>query len=188
MPSYAYLHNSPYFQFYKFIALANQKIKLLLTVSPPMLTPMEVYKLLPKTNCRICDEQTCMGFAFKVISRERAIEECKPLFEWKYKKQREELLELLKPLEKATETGLIVEEELCVGCANCVIVCPVHVAKDPNGAGLGFGPKIDPILRIENGVVKVVNMELCRRYGEERVLCVSCRENCPSDAISFLEG
>ncbi|TDA25500.1 MAG: tRNA CCA-pyrophosphorylase, partial [Archaeoglobi archaeon] len=24
------------------------------------LTPMEIYKLLPKTNCKKCGEQTCM--------------------------------------------------------------------------------------------------------------------------------
>jgi 4Fe-4S ferredoxin len=150
---------------------------------------MEIYKHLPKTNCKECDEPTCMSFAFKIISRERTIEECKPLFEEKYRKQRDNLLELLKPLEKATETGLIVDEGLCVGCANCVVVCPVHAAEDPYGAGSGLGPKIDnPILRIENGVVRVVNLELCKRYGEERTLCVTCRENCPSDAIKFLEG
>ncbi len=154
------------------------------------ITPMEIYKLLPKTNCKKCGEQTCMAFAFKVVNREKQIEECTPLFEEeKYKKQREELLKLLEPLKEATETGLIVDESKCVGCANCIVVCPVHVAEDPYGAGSGYGPRIDnPVLRLENGVVKVVNMHLCRRYGKNRILCVACRENCPSDAISFLEG
>jgi 4Fe-4S ferredoxin len=154
-----------------------------------MPTPMEIFKLLPKTNCKICGEQTCMSFAFKVITRERKLEDCKPLFdEEKYKKQLEELINLLEPLEKATETGLIVEEDLCTGCANCVVVCPVHASEDPYGMGSGKGPTIEnPILLIENGVVKVINMLLCRRYGKERILCVACRENCPTDAIRFLE-
>ncbi len=130
-----------------------------------------------------------MSFAFKVITRERKLEDCKPLFdEEKYKKQLEELINLLEPLEKATETGLIVEEDLCTGCANCVVVCPVHASEDPYGMGSGKGPTIEnPILLIENGVVKVINMLLCRRYGKERILCVACRENCPTDAIRFLE-
>jgi len=131
-----------------------------------------------------------MSFAFKVINREKTIEDCKPLFEEeKYRSQKEKLIKLLEPLNKATETGLIVDESKCVGCANCIVVCPVHAAEDPFGAGSGFGPTIEnPILRMENGVVKVVNMEMCRRYGKNRTLCVACRENCPSDAISFLEG
>jgi 4Fe-4S ferredoxin len=154
-----------------------------------MPTPMEIFKLLPKTNCKICGEETCMSFAFKVINREKKLEECKPLFEEdKYNKQLEELINILKPLEKATETGLIVEGDLCTGCANCVVLCPVHAAEDPYGMGSGKGPTIDnPILIVENGVVKIVNMRLCRRYGENRILCVACRENCPTDAIRFLE-
>lgn len=154
------------------------------------ITPMEIYKLLPKTNCKKCGEQTCMAFAFKVVNRERQIEECKPLFEEeKYAKQKEQLLEMLEPLKEASETGLIVDESKCTGCANCIVVCPVHAAEDPYGAGSGFGPKIeDPIYRLENGVLKIINVQRCRRYGKNRVLCVACRENCPSDAISFLEG
>ncbi len=154
------------------------------------ITPMEVYKLLPKTNCKKCGEQTCMSFAFKLINKEKQVEDCKPLFEEeKYAKQREELLKLLEPLKEATETGLIVDEEKCSGCGNCVVVCPVHAAEDPFGAGSGKGIRMEnPILRIENGKVRVINLTICRRYGKNRVLCVACRENCPTDAISFLEG
>ncbi|MDI9646428.1 MAG: (Fe-S)-binding protein [Archaeoglobales archaeon] len=154
------------------------------------LTPMDIYKLLPKTNCKKCGEQTCMSFAFKLLNREKKIEDCKPLFEEKrYEKQKEKILEILKPLEKATETGLVVNDELCVGCGNCVVVCPIHVEKDPYGMAIGNGPNIDnPILRVENGKVKVCNLSICRRYGKNRILCVVCRENCPSNAISFLEG
>ncbi len=154
------------------------------------ITPMEVYKLLPKTNCKKCGEQTCMAFAFKVINREKQIEECTPLFqEEKYTRQKEKLLELLEPLKEATETGLIVDEEKCTGCANCIVVCPVHASEDPYGSGSGFGPKMeDPIYRLEDGVLRIINVKKCRRYGKNRILCVACRENCPSDAISFLEG
>ncbi len=154
-----------------------------------MVKPMEIFNLLPKTNCKKCGEATCMSFAFKVINRERKLEECTPLFEEdKYEKQREKLLELLEPLERATETGLIVDEDLCTGCANCIVLCPVHVMDDPQGMGSGNGPTIDnPILIIEDGVVKVVDMNSCKRYGKNRILCVACRENCPTDAIKFLE-
>ncbi|MDI9610538.1 MAG: (Fe-S)-binding protein [Archaeoglobaceae archaeon] len=154
------------------------------------LTPMEVYKLLPKTNCKKCGEQTCMSFAFKLINREKKLEDCKPLFEdKKYEVQLKKLQELVKPLAEATETGLIVKSENCNGCGNCIVVCPVHVEKDPHGAGIGKGITIkDPIYRIENGKLVIMNMHACRRYGKSRILCIVCRENCPTDAISFLEG
>ena len=153
-----------------------------------MPNPMEIYKFLPKTNCKLCGEQTCMSFAFKLLTKERKLEDCKPLYEPKYTAQRKKLEEMLVVVEKATETGLIVDEEKCVGCANCVVSCPVHAEKDPYGAGMGKGIELpDPILRIEDGVVRVINLTLCRRYGENRTLCVVCRENCPNDAISFLE-
>jgi 4Fe-4S ferredoxin len=131
-----------------------------------------------------------MSFAFKLINREKNLEDCTPIFEEKkYSSQLQDLQKLLEPLKSATETGLIVEEDLCSGCANCVVVCPVHASDDPKGMGSGFGATIDdPILRIEDGVVKVINMKKCRRYGKNRILCVACRENCPSSAIRFLEG
>ena len=60
------------------------------------ITPMEIYKLLPKTNCKKCGEQTCMSFAFKLINREKKLEDCTPLFEEKkYEKQREKLIDCL---------------------------------------------------------------------------------------------
>ena len=40
------------------------------------LNAFQIYKLLPKTNCKECGESTCMAFATKLISQERKIEEC----------------------------------------------------------------------------------------------------------------
>ncbi len=153
-----------------------------------MPNPMEIYKLLPKTNCGKCGEKTCMSFAFKLLNGEKKLEDCKPLYSKEYDVIRKKLEELISIVEKAKETGLIINEELCIGCANCVVSCPVHVEKDPKNAGIGRGIEIDePILRIENGVVVVINLSLCRRYGKNRTLCVICRENCPTDAIAFVE-
>ena len=39
-------------------------------------SPMDVYRLLPQTNCRDCGEATCMGFAFGLIQGKRTLEEC----------------------------------------------------------------------------------------------------------------
>lgn len=41
--------------------------------------PLDIYTLLPKTNCKQCGEATCMAFAFSLIQQNRAIAECPTL-------------------------------------------------------------------------------------------------------------
>ncbi|MCX8170626.1 MAG: acetyl-CoA decarbonylase/synthase complex subunit gamma, partial [Candidatus Bathyarchaeota archaeon] len=45
------------------------------------LSPLDVYMLLPRTNCGKCGEKNCMAFATKVVNREIPIEVCIPLVE-----------------------------------------------------------------------------------------------------------
>ncbi|KPJ88870.1 MAG: hypothetical protein AMS17_04010 [Spirochaetes bacterium DG_61] len=40
------------------------------------LTGMQIYKLLPKTNCKDCDLPTCMAFAMQVAAKQRALTDC----------------------------------------------------------------------------------------------------------------
>ena len=42
------------------------------------LSPIDVYKLLPKTNCKECGVENCMAFATKNVNREITINDCKP--------------------------------------------------------------------------------------------------------------
>ncbi|MHC1636510.1 MAG: acetyl-CoA decarbonylase/synthase complex subunit gamma [Candidatus Methanospirareceae archaeon] len=70
-------------------------------------SPMDIYKLLPRTNCGECGENTCMAFAAKVMDRSLKIEACKPLVEEeKYKKTYEELKELTRPEIREVEIGV----------------------------------------------------------------------------------
>lgn len=41
--------------------------------------PLEVYKLLPKTNCRECGLSTCLAFAAGLIGGNKCIEDCPEL-------------------------------------------------------------------------------------------------------------
>ena len=43
------------------------------------LSPIDIYMLLPKTNCKECGEDNCMAFATKVVNREVSISQCLPL-------------------------------------------------------------------------------------------------------------
>ncbi len=41
--------------------------------------PLDVWSLLPQTNCKLCGEATCMAFACKLLLQERELPECNPL-------------------------------------------------------------------------------------------------------------
>jgi len=61
------------------------------------LSPIDVYKLLPRTNCKECGEENCMAFATKLVNRETSIEKCAPLLAKEYEKAYKQLKEMLKP-------------------------------------------------------------------------------------------
>ena len=152
-----------------------------------MVGVMEIYKLLPKTNCKKCGLATCMAFAAEFILQKKKIKDCPLLAELKYGKGLPELKRLESEFVRAGETGLIIHPEKCFGCNNCVIACPVNVAAEPTRCGVGLGPKTDKsILRVVDGVVVCSNPKECRRFGLNKVLCNACTSTCPSKAIEFV--
>ena len=44
------------------------------------LQPLELYRLLPRTNCRACGEDTCFNFALKLVAAQSELERCVPLY------------------------------------------------------------------------------------------------------------
>ena len=42
-------------------------------------TPMAIFKLLPRTNCKQCGEPTCYSFALKLAASQKKLSECLPL-------------------------------------------------------------------------------------------------------------
>ena len=57
--------------------------------------PMVIYKLLPQTNCKQCNEQTCFIFALKLIASQKKIADCPTLSKPQYKSYLAALEELL---------------------------------------------------------------------------------------------
>jgi ArsR family metal-binding transcriptional regulator len=43
--------------------------------------PMEIYQLLPKTNCGQCGQPTCFTFALQLVAGQKEPEDCPPLRE-----------------------------------------------------------------------------------------------------------
>ncbi len=68
-----------------------------------------------------------------------------------------------------TDFALVVREGDCIGCGNCVVVCPYNA--------------IECQSVVRNGRRLVINVELCR-------VCeyVYCTQSCPYDALEFVKG
>lgn len=69
------------------------------------LSPIDVYTLLPRTNCKECGEANCMAFAAKLVSREVSIEDCPPLLKKEYEEEYKKLQGLLASAVKEVAIG-----------------------------------------------------------------------------------
>jgi DNA phosphorothioation-dependent restriction protein DptG len=75
------------------------------------LRALDIYKLLPGTNCRKCGELTCLAFAVKLTGQEMEIEKCASLFSEVSLEKRNVLLQLLQdsgyniPVKEDTDNG-----------------------------------------------------------------------------------
>jgi acetyl-CoA decarbonylase/synthase complex subunit gamma len=70
------------------------------------LSPIDIYKLLPKTNCKECGQDNCMAFATKIVNREVELDSCKPLLKPENAKAYAKLQDILKPAVKEVIVGV----------------------------------------------------------------------------------
>jgi acetyl-CoA decarbonylase/synthase complex subunit gamma len=68
-------------------------------------SPIDVHKLLPKTNCKECGEENCMAFAAKLVNGEVTLEQCPPLLKKEHEDAFNQLKEILKPAIKEVVVG-----------------------------------------------------------------------------------
>jgi len=79
-------------------------------------SPLEIYKLLPKTNCKECGYDTCMSFAAHIIDRTAKPEDCKPLVEAaKHDEEARRNLEKLIELTSPEIDEVVIGKELKIG-------------------------------------------------------------------------
>ncbi len=55
---------------------------------------VNVYKLLPKTNCKLCGEMTCLSFAVKMIEGQKKLSDCSVILRDEYKEKNEMISEM----------------------------------------------------------------------------------------------
>ncbi|MEM2936624.1 MAG: acetyl-CoA decarbonylase/synthase complex subunit gamma, partial [Candidatus Bathyarchaeia archaeon] len=70
------------------------------------ISPIDVYRLLPRTNCKECGEENCMAFAAKLVNREVKLEGCPPLLKKENEEAYKKLWDLLKPPVREVTIGV----------------------------------------------------------------------------------
>ncbi len=60
------------------------------------LQALDIYKLLPGTNCKECGEKSWLAFAVKLSEEETNVMKCKELFSTKFAERRKLLISILK--------------------------------------------------------------------------------------------
>ncbi|MDD1693157.1 MAG: acetyl-CoA decarbonylase/synthase complex subunit gamma [Methanoregula sp.] len=69
------------------------------------ISPIDVYKLLPRTNCGECHEANCMAYATRLVNGELLLSDCPPLHTAEYHNAREKLDILLAPPVRTVTIG-----------------------------------------------------------------------------------
>jgi hypothetical protein len=88
---------------------------------------MEVFKLLDKSNCRKCNEQTCLAFASKVFLGQKTLDQCPVLTR--------EVLEQYQGKQKKKITKEAYRESLLANLKNEITDCDLaHAAQRVGGA------------------------------------------------------
>ncbi len=153
------------------------------------ISPIEVHKLLPRTNCRECGLPSCMAFAVKFLKGEKSVGDCPPLKEPSAISSRIALKEIAAETLSKSPTRLVIRGDLCTGCGNCVVACPLNVTVSQEVAG-GKGPLTkEVIMGVKDGIITVLNMDICRRFEKEieSEPCRICIDACPiKGAIDFI--
>lgn len=57
--------------------------------------PLDLWTLLPQTNCRACGEETCMAFACNLLLQKRELAECEPVYREEIYAERRSTLEAI---------------------------------------------------------------------------------------------
>jgi ArsR family metal-binding transcriptional regulator len=61
----------------------------------PRLQPLEIYPLLPRTNCKACGAETCFAFALKLVAAQTELARCTSLDAAEFAAQRARLAAML---------------------------------------------------------------------------------------------
>ena len=148
--------------------------------------PLQIFQMLPGTNCELCGCQTCMAYAFGLIAREKTLDDCPDLQTEEFKESLEFLSGYFGKAGEVAETGLLIEKEKCHGCGDCLVVCNMAITSLVHGGIVRKRDDVPPVLGIIDGVVQVLEWKSCKRALDPPEYCRICEEKCTSGALELV--
>jgi len=152
------------------------------------LQPLQIYRLLPRTNCKLCGCPTCYAFAFNLISRDKRVEDCPELLKPESADSYARLKELIGEGERVEGTDHVVDRSRCTGCGDCVAVCTRALTTVTSGGRLIQRDPVPPVLQVVDGSIAVIHWPGCKRAVPGMDICNLCADKCPFSAIDLVKS
>ena len=149
--------------------------------------PLQMYQLLPRTNCKVCGCEGCFAFAFALIKKEKKTEDCPDLQSEEFASSLSALREMLGSAVPIEGTAFALDRDICTGCGDCLQACKrVITLVNPSGDVIYHREQPPPVLQVIDGKVQVINWSSCKRMMSTPDLCRVCAEKCPFGALELL--
>ena len=150
------------------------------------LSPLQIYRLLPRTNCKLCGCPGCYAFAFELLGRRKKLDDCPELLSEGFRNSYKLLAEILGGGELVEGTDFVIDKERCTGCGDCVIVCSRALTTITSRSIISHRQEVPPVLQVIDGAIQVVNWSSCKRTIKGSDLCTLCVEKCPFGALDLV--
>jgi len=152
------------------------------------LQPLQIYRLLPRTNCKLCGCPTCYAFAFDLISRDKRLADCPDLLTGEFSDSYRMLNELLGEGERIEGTDHVLDRSKCTGCSDCIIACNRALETVTASGRLSKREPVPPALQTVDGSLQVINWSSCKRSDKGLELCNICADRCPFSALELVKS
>jgi len=151
------------------------------------LQPLQIYRMLPRTNCKLCGCLTCYAFAFDLISRDKRLEDCPDLLTDGFRDSYKMLKDLIGEGERIGSDHVL-DRSKCTGCGDCVSVCNSALTTITVRGRLSQRDPVPPPLQIIDGTLQVINPDSCKRSDKGLDLCSVCADRCPFMALDLVKS
>lgn len=152
------------------------------------LQPLQIYRMLPRTNCKLCGSPTCYAFAFDLIGRSKNLSSCPPLLQEEFAENYHMLKDMLGEGEKIPGTDHVLDRNRCTGCGDCVAVCNRALTTITAGGRLSQRAPVPPPLQVVDGYLGVIKWSSCKRSVQGLDICNLCAEKCPFSALDLVKA